>query len=70
MQEAVTLKPNSKLTKKKVWGPRKLNFKAFGAITVLPKKSQIFLYTNIRTYDFTTKFTFERLFGRRKYLKA
>jgi hypothetical protein len=37
MQEAVTLKPNSKLTKKKVWGPRKLKFKAFGAITMRPK---------------------------------
>jgi hypothetical protein len=41
MQEAVTLKPNSKLKKKKVWGPRKFNFKAVGAITVFPKKSQI-----------------------------
>jgi hypothetical protein len=41
MQEAVTLKPNSELIKKKVWGPRKLNFKAVGAITVFPKKSQI-----------------------------
>jgi hypothetical protein len=42
MQEAVTLKPNWKLcNKKKVWGPRKLNFKAVGAITVFPKKSQI-----------------------------
>jgi hypothetical protein len=43
MQEAVTLKPISKLTKKKVWGPWKLNFKAFGAITGLPKKSPILL---------------------------
>jgi hypothetical protein len=41
MQEAVTLKPNSKFRKKKVWGPRKFNFKAVGAITVFPKKSQI-----------------------------
>jgi hypothetical protein len=37
IQEAGTLKP------------RKLNFKAFGAITVLSKKSQILLYINIRT---------------------